>query len=98
MKEKCAVCCAVYSIIGIILLLFFGAMFQRGAVSMAVLSAKHGWDTQEKANACYRGAAVYGVTLFISVIAKIYFAKSAVSAVSGATDVHDDKPVPARRA
>ena len=79
MKENCAVCCAVYSIIGIILLLFFGAMFQRGAVSMVVTSAKHGWDPEEKASACFRGAIVYGVTLFISVMAKIYFAKSEAS-------------------
>jgi hypothetical protein len=86
MKENCAVCCAVYSVIGIVLLLFFGAMFQREAISMAVISAKHGWDPKEKAQACFRGALVYGITLFISVVAKIYFAKSAVS-MSGATDV-----------
>lgn len=87
MKEQCAICCAVYSIIGIVLLLFFGAMFQRGAVSMAVTASKHGWDAQAKADACYRGAVVYGVTLFISVMSKIYFAKSAVSKESGATDM-----------
>ena len=82
MKENCAVCCAVYSIIGIILLLFFGAMFQRSALSLAVASAKNGWDMEEKASACFRGAIVYGVTLFISVMAKIYFAKSEASVVS----------------
>jgi hypothetical protein len=97
MKENCAVCCAVYSIIGIVLLIFFGFMFQRGAVSMVVISAKHGWDPQEKANACFRGAIVYGVTLFLSVMAKIYFAKSAVS-VSGATDVINPQQTGARRA
>ena len=96
MKENCAVCCAVYSIIGIVLLLFFGAMFQRGAVSMVVISAKHGWDAQEKANACFRGAIVYGVTLFLSVMAKIYFAKRAVS-VSGATDVVSPREAPGAR-
>ena len=76
-KELCANCCAVYSVLGVVLLLFFGAMFQRGAMTFQVTAAKHGWDMQEKATACYTAAILYGVTLFISVMAKMYFGKMA---------------------
>ena len=75
-KELCASCCAVYSVLGIVLLLFFGAMFQNKAMTFAVISAKLGWETDDKANACFTAAIMYGVTLFISVISKVYMAKA----------------------
>ena len=83
MKEECAVCCAVYSVIGVVLMLFFGAMFNFGASTMLLIAAKRQWDPVDKANACFRAAIWYGVTLFISVLAKIYFAKSRASEKSG---------------
>ena len=81
----CANCCAVYSILGIVLLLFFGTMFQRKAMSFAIISAKMGWNTEEKAKACFMAAILYGVTLFISVMSKIYIAKSKATAPVGLT-------------
>ena len=78
--EQCASCCSVYSVLGIILLLFFGTMFQRKATSFAIISSKMGWDTEEKAKACFMAAVLYGVTLFVSVMSKIYIGKSKASA------------------
>jgi hypothetical protein len=74
-KELCASCCAVYSVLGIVLLLFFGALFQNKAMTFAVISAKHEWHTDQKATACYMAAIFYGVTLLISVLSKVYIAK-----------------------
>ncbi len=79
-KELCASCCAVYSVLGIVLLLFFGAMFQNGAMTFAVISAKMGWSMEAKASACFTAAIIYGVTLLISVLAKIYLAKAKATA------------------
>jgi hypothetical protein len=79
-KEGCATCCAVYSMFGIVLLLFFGAMFHRRALTFEIMSAKMEWDMDAKANSCFMAAILYGCTLFISVMTKIYVAKSNVSA------------------
>ena len=79
-KELCASCCAVYSVLGIVLLLFFGAMFQNRAMTFAVISAKMGWDMDAKASACFSAAIAYFVTLFISVVSKIYLAKAKAGA------------------
>lgn len=75
-KELCASCCAVYSVLGIVLLLFFGTMFDKKAMTFAIISAKMDWDPHAKASACYTAAIMYGVTLLISVFAKIYLAKA----------------------
>ena len=74
--ENCATCCAVYSLLGIILLLFFGGMFHNGAMTFQLIAAKNEWDVQEKATACFTAAILYGVTFVISVLSKIYIAKS----------------------
>ena len=78
--EGCASCCFVYSSVGVVLLLLFGVMFQRKAMTFAIMSAKMGWDPEEKARACFTAAVLYGATLFISVLTKIYVAKSKASA------------------
>lgn len=78
-KELCASCCAVYSVLGIVLLLFFGTMFQRGAMTFQVIAAKNEWEMDQKAKACFTAAILYGVTLFISVVSKIYLAKAKAS-------------------
>lgn len=74
-KEGCATCCAIYSLMGIILLLLFGGMFQQGAVTFRLIAVKQEWDPQQKARACFTGAIMYGVTLVISVISKIYLSR-----------------------
>lgn len=70
--ETCAMCCAVYSVIGIVLLFFFGGMFQRGSTTFRLMAVKHQWDTDAKAQACYAAAIIYGVTLFISIVVKVF--------------------------
>lgn len=76
-KESCATCCAVYSVLGIVCLLLFGVMFEKGAVSFAILAVKHEWEAEEKAAACYRAAILYGATLVLSVAAKIILSRTA---------------------
>lgn len=63
------------STLGVVLLLLFGAMFQRGAISFQIASIKQGWDTSQKATACYMGAVIYGVTLLVSVAYQIHVRK-----------------------
>lgn len=75
--ENCATCCAVYSVLGIVLLLLFGSMFQNGAITFAILSVKHEWEAEQKANACYSAAMMYGATLVISIVAKIVLSRTA---------------------
>lgn len=70
-KEACATCCAVYSVMGIILLGLFGLMFQNGAITFALIALKEGWEADQKAQACFTAAGLYAITLVVSVIAKI---------------------------
>jgi hypothetical protein len=67
----------VLSGMGIVLLLLFGSMFQNGAISFQLASMAQGWDTQQKAKACFSGAIIYAVTLVISVLYRIYARKEA---------------------
>ena len=67
----CATCCAVFSVLGIVLLLFFGGLMQQGSIHLRLIAVKNGWDMQEKARACFAAAGIYGVTLVISVLSRI---------------------------
>ena len=64
--------CGVLSLLGVILLMLFGSMFQYGAINFELIALLHGWDPQQKARACYSAAIMYGVTLLLSVVARIY--------------------------
>ncbi|EAN93414.1 hypothetical protein C3747_2g275c [Trypanosoma cruzi] len=75
-NDSCPNCCAVLSLMGIVLLLLFGGMFRARAVSFHITSVENGWDIDEKARACFNGAIFYGITLFISVVARIYTRRS----------------------
>lgn len=72
-----ATCCMVLSAMGIVLLLLFGSMFQNGAISFKLASLEQGWDSQEKAKACYSGAIIYAGTMIASVLYRIYARKEA---------------------
>ncbi|ORC92710.1 uncharacterized protein TM35_000034630 [Trypanosoma theileri] len=74
--DSCSTCCAVLSILGIIHLVLFGGMFQARAISFHIVSVENGWNIDEKARACFNGAIFYGITLFISVLARIYARRS----------------------
>ncbi len=69
---NCAKCCTLISGLGVVLLVLFGVMFSRGAVTFQVISIMHGWDPQQKAQACFSGALIYAVTLFISIVSRKY--------------------------
>ena len=75
MGEGCATCCAVYSVLGIALLLLFGGMFSQGAVTLHVIALKNDWSMEQKANACFKAAAIYAVTLGLSVLGKVYYSR-----------------------
>ncbi|RNF25791.1 uncharacterized protein Tco025E_02002 [Trypanosoma conorhini] len=75
-SDSCPNCCAVLSLLGIVHLLLFGGMFRARAVSFHITSVENGWDIDEKARACFNGAIFYGVTLFVSVAARIYTRRS----------------------
>ncbi|KEG15149.1 hypothetical protein DQ04_00171130 [Trypanosoma grayi] len=77
--DSCSTCCAVFSILGIVHLLLFGGMFRSRAVSFHITSVENGWDIDEKARACFNGAIFYGLTLFVSVVARIYIRRSAAA-------------------
>ena len=86
MSEDCATCCTVLSSLGIVLLLLFGWMFQQGAVTFQLLCIKNGWEMEQKANACFGGAMLYGASLFLSVFYKIYKRKQAAAAEAAAAN------------
>lgn len=67
----------IICVLGIVLLLLFGAMFDRGAVSFQLLVIENGWDASQKAQACYHGAIGYGALLVASVASRIYRARAA---------------------
>ena len=69
---SCAKCCTIISGLGVVLLVLFGIMFSRGAVTFQLIAIMHGWDPQQKAQACFSAAMIYGVTLFISVVSRAY--------------------------
>lgn len=69
-------CCAIFSILGIAHLVLFGRMFSANAVSFAILSVENQWAIAEKTKACYNGAIIYAVTLFLSVVALVYTRRS----------------------
>ncbi|ESL10550.1 hypothetical protein TRSC58_01717 [Trypanosoma rangeli SC58] len=71
-SDSCPNCCAVLSLMGIVHLILFGGMFSVRAVSFHITSVENGWDIDEKARACFNGAIFYGITLFLSVVARIY--------------------------
>lgn len=74
--EGCAMCCSIYSLLGIVLLLLFGGMFQQGAITFELISRKEGWDPKDKAKACFTAAILYGITFGISVLSKLYLSRS----------------------
>lgn len=74
--DSCATCCAVFSLLGIVHLVLFGRMFSAEAISFAIMSVENGWETDAKAKACYNGAIIYTVTLFLSVLARVYFRRN----------------------
>lgn len=76
MSATCATCCAVFSLLGIIHLVLFGQMFGNNAVSFAIMSVESGWDTAAKAKCCYNGAIIYAITLFVSVLARVYLRRN----------------------
>lgn len=78
--SDCATCCILLSSLGVVLLLLFGAMFSGNAITFQIYALEHGWDTQQKAQACYTGAVIYAATLAISVIYRIYARKKQASA------------------
>lgn len=74
--DSCATCCAIFSLLGIVHLVLFGRMFSEKAISFALMTVEHGWDGETKAKACYNGAIIYTVTLFLSVLARVYFRRN----------------------
>ncbi|CAG9572502.1 conserved hypothetical protein [Leishmania major strain Friedlin] len=74
--DSCATCCAIFSLLGIVHLVLFGRMFSEKAISFALMAVEHGWDGETKAKACYNGAIIYTVTLFLSVLARVYFRRN----------------------
>jgi hypothetical protein len=74
-KAACATCCAIYSVMGIILLGLFGLMFQKGAISFAILAVKSDWEAEQKAQACFTAAGLYAITLVVSIVAKIVLSR-----------------------
>ena len=74
--DSCATCCAVFSLLGIVHLVLFGRMFSAKAISFAIMTVENGWDSEAKAKACYNGAIFYTVTLFLSVLARVYFRRN----------------------
>ncbi|KAG5481085.1 hypothetical protein LSCM1_06763 [Leishmania martiniquensis] len=80
--DSCATCCAIFSLLGIVHLVLFGRMFSEKAVSFAIMSVENGWDGEEKAKACYNGAIIYTVTLFLSVLARVYFRRNDAAKVA----------------
>lgn len=74
--DSCATCCAVFSLLGIVHLVLFGRMFSAKAISFAIMTVENGWDSDDKAKVCYNGAIIYTVTLFLSVLARVYFRRN----------------------
>lgn len=74
--DGCATVCAVFSLLGIVLLLLFGRMFSGSAISFAIFAVENGWEADKKASACYNGAIIYTVTLLLSVLARVYFRRN----------------------
>ncbi|AIN97297.1 hypothetical protein LPMP_181160 [Leishmania panamensis] len=74
--DSCATCCAVFSLLGIVHLVLFGRMFSEKAISFAIIAVENGWDGEKKAKACYNGAIIYTATLFLSVLARVYFRRN----------------------
>lgn len=77
--QSFASCWAVFSLIGVVHLLLFARMFSSNAVSFALMSAERDWNMEQKAHSCYMAAVIYGITLVLSVLARAYFKRQAIS-------------------
>ena len=64
----CARCCSVFSTLAFFLLIFFGWLIKKRSVTMRVTFHKMEWDVEEKANSVFMAAAIYLVTIIVSVI------------------------------
>ena len=67
-SHPCAVCCTVFSAIGLVLCTLFGFLFQQRNISLQVVATRAvpPWDTQKKAQSCFIAAGIYGVIFLLS--------------------------------
>eukprot|EP00796_Vickermania_ingenoplastis_P013475 gene13475-9283_t len=77
--QSFATCCAVFSVLGVVHLLLFAFMLSHQATSFALMGVDRGWDLDAKAQTCYMGAVLYGITLFVSVLARVYLRRQGIA-------------------
>eukprot|EP00759_Apiculatamorpha_spiralis_P004081 PhF_6_TR12305/c0_g1_i2/m.19545 len=66
--HPCAVCCTLFSGIGIILLVMFGFLFKTNNITLYVRAhmANPPWDMDAKAQTCFIAAGIYGGFMLLS--------------------------------
>lgn len=84
--QSFATCCAVFSLLGVVHLLLFARMMSSKAVSFALMGVERDWNLEEKANCCYAAATLYGVTLLLSVLARVYLRRQGIERAGAAEE------------
>ena len=75
----CQLCCTIFSSVGVVLLLMFGAMFKYRNISLVVggMMQTKAWDLDEKAKACFFAAGIYAA--FVVVCGTFVYRKKSVA-------------------
>eukprot|EP00759_Apiculatamorpha_spiralis_P004080 PhF_6_TR12305/c0_g1_i1/m.19544 len=90
--HPCAVCCTLFSGIGIILLVMFGFLFKTNNITLYVRAhmANPPWDMDAKAQTCFIAAGIYGGFMLLSMF---FVVTGKIRDPVGTQEVECEKPL-----